>query len=85
MLFCVINRTKSKRIPCDDKQRILVFERYAFRESLELRQHHIFKIVDEPQRWAFVSDTFKSIVESKGFTGFIFRLVWDSEVGAIPL
>ena len=75
----VIDYTKSKRIPCDEKQRILVFERYAFKGCFELRQHHIFKIVDEPQRWAFVSDAFKSIVESKEFTGFIFRLVWDSE------
>jgi hypothetical protein len=81
----VIDYTKSKRIPCDEKQRILVFERYAFMDCLELRQHHIFKIVDEPQRWAFVSDVFKTIVESKGFTGFIFRLVWDSEISALPL
>lgn len=81
----VIDYTKSKRIFSDEKQKIPVFERYAFRDCLELRQHHIFKIVDEPQRWAFVSDTFKQAVESMGFIGFIFRLVWDSEIGAIPL
>ncbi len=81
----VIDYTKSKRIYCDEKQKIPVFERYAFRDCLELRQHHIFKIVDEPQRWAFVSDVFKQAVESMGFTGFIFRLVWDSEIGAMPL
>lgn len=80
----VIDYTKSKRIPCDEKQQILVFEKYAFRDCLELRQHHIFKIVDEPQRWTFVSDVFKQSVESMGFTGFIFQLVWDSEMGATP-
>lgn len=80
----VIDYTKSKRIPCDEKQRILVFERYAFKDCPELRQHHIFKTVDEPQRWAFVSDAFKQEVESKGVTGLIFQLVWDSKIGAIP-
>ena len=39
----------------------------------------IFKIPDERRRWAFVSEEFKQAAEENHLTGFIFKLVWDSE------
>ena len=62
-----------------DNKRIMMFEKYAFRLCDEIKRSHIFKIVDEPLRWAFVSDTFKKMVEESELKGFIFQLVWDSE------
>ncbi len=75
----VIDYEKSKYIMFSDNKRIMMFEKYAFRMCDELKNYHIFKIVDEPLQWAFVSDEFKRVVEENGFTGFIFELVWDSE------
>ncbi|MBQ6094383.1 MAG: hypothetical protein IJL09_03195 [Lachnospiraceae bacterium] len=63
-----------------NSDRIMLFNKYAFRECEELKQHHIFKIVDQKRSgWPFVSDTFKQTVEENGLTGFEFQLVWDSE------
>lgn len=75
----VIDYRKSKYIMFSDNERIMMFEKYAFKKCKELMNHHIFKIVDEPLRWAFVSDEFKRVVEENELTGFIFELVWDSE------
>ena len=58
----------------------MLFQKYAFKSEEELRGHHIFKIIDEPTRRAFVSDEFKKCVEDNKLTGFIFKLVWDSEM-----
>ena len=58
---------------------IMRFIKYSFRECDELKNHHIFKIVDERRRWPFVSEAFKQAVEENGLTGFEFELVWDSE------
>lgn len=75
----VIDYDKSKYVMFSDNKKIMMFEKYAFRLCDEIKQSHIFKIVDEPLKWAFVSDTFKNMVEESGLKGFIFRLVWDSE------
>lgn len=75
----VIDYTNSKYIMFSDNKRIMCFEKYAFRICEELTRSNIFKIVDEPLRWAFVSDQFKRTVEEHNLTGFVFKLVWDSE------
>lgn len=75
----VIDYEKAEYEKYSDGQRIMYFIKYAFRECDELNQHHIFKIIDEPKRWPFVSDAFKQAVEENGLTGFEFELVWDSE------
>lgn len=75
----VIDYEKSVYKTFSDGKRIMFFEKYAFKESPELMQHHIFKIVDEPRRSPFVSDEFKKAVEDNHLTGFRFKLVWDSE------
>ena len=61
-----------------DQKRIMRFETYSFFED-KINQTHIFKIIDEPVRKPFVSDTFKNAVEEAGLTGFRFELVWDSK------
>lgn len=75
----VIDYPKSKYKMYSDGKRIMVFEKYAFKRCDELNNNNIFKIVDEPRRWAFVSDKFKQTVEENGLSGFKFKLVWDSE------
>ena len=37
------------------------------------------RIIDEKRRKAFASDIFKNIVETNNLSGFIFKLVWDSD------
>ena len=37
------------------------------------------RIIVEKRRKAFVSDIFKNIVETNNLSGFIFKLVWDSD------
>lgn len=76
----VIDYDKSEYRKYSDGKRIMVFHKYVFRDVKEIRKHHIFKIMDEPTRWAFVSDEFKETVEKNNLTGFKFELVWDSEV-----
>lgn len=75
----VIDYTKSEYVMFSDNKRIMMFNKYAFRICNEIKNSHIFKIVDEPLRWAFVSDEFKRTVEEHDLTGFVFKLVWDSE------
>lgn len=55
----------------------MVFQKYSFRKCKKLLKYHIYKIIDEPTRRAFVSDDFKQLVEESNLTGFIFKLVWD--------
>lgn len=75
----VIDHVNSKFTMFSDQKRILTFEKYAFRMCNEIKEAHIFKIVDKPLRIIFVSDEFKRVVEETGLTGFKFELVWDSE------
>lgn len=75
----VIDYSKSKYRTFSDGKRIMAFQKYAFKMCEELKETNIFKIVDEKKRRAFVSDKFKQTVEENNFTGFKFRLVWDSE------
>ena len=62
-----------------DGKRIMSFKKYAFHESI-VAVVPIFKISDERVRYAFVSDEFKQIVEQNKLTGFVFRLVWESNM-----
>ena len=62
-----------------DGKRIMYFKKYAFRDTNELHQHNIFKLIDEPKRASFVTEKFKNSVEENYLTGFVFELVWDSE------
>lgn len=75
----VIDYSKSRYRTYSDGKRIMVFQKYAFRECEELTKTNIFKIKDEPTRWAFVSDEFKKLVEENNLKGFVFQLVWDSD------
>lgn len=76
----VIDYDKSQYVTFSDGKKILAFEEYAFKICDELINNNIFKIIDEPTRWAFVSDKFKQVVEENNLSGFIFKLVWDSEL-----
>lgn len=59
--------------------RIMRFIKYEFiREKVE--GQHIFKLVDLSLSYAYVSDEFKSIVESNGLQGFRFECVWSDNV-----
>lgn len=62
-----------------DKKRIMAFQKYAFIAS-KVKNVNIFKIVEEPLRKPFVSDTFRETVIKNGLTGFRFKLVWDSNL-----
>lgn len=75
----VIDYEKAQYIKFKSSDRIMLFTKYVFRMCDGLKEHHIFKIVDEPRRGAFVSEKFKEIVEKNKLTGFKFELVWDSE------
>lgn len=57
---------------------IMSFNRYEFiKEKIENK--HIFKIIDEPRKFPFVSNEFKMKVVENELTGFLFTEVWDSE------
>ena len=73
-----VNYEKSNYKTFPDGRRILRFKKYCFTKE-KLINEDIFKIKDEPLASPFVSDNFKKIIESNGFTGFKFKLVWDSE------
>lgn len=53
--------------------RVMLFEKYAFLKD-KVKQQHVFKIVEEPLRYLFVSDDFKKTVEENQLTGFCFNL-----------
>lgn len=75
----IVDYERAKYIKFKSSDRIMVFTKYAFRECDELKRSHIFKIVDESRRGAFVSEEFKETVEKNKLTGFKFELAWDSE------
>lgn len=73
-----IDYDKSEYISFKSSGRIMRFEKYVFiKESV--KEKHIFKIIDEPRRRAFVSDEFRNKVLESSLTGFKFELAWDSE------
>lgn len=74
----VIDYAKSRFKTFSDGKRIMAFQRYAFKDNDLLKKYNIFKIIDEPRRYAFVSDLFKQVVEENDLKGFVFKMVWDS-------
>lgn len=74
-----IDYSKSEYVTFSDGIRIMAFQKYVFRTDMDLNTHHIFKIVDEPTRWSFVSDQFKTLVENYDLLGFRFKKVWTNE------
>lgn len=76
----VIDYDRSEFETFDNSDRILAFDKYAFRLCDDLHQHNIFKLIDEPASYTFVNERFKDEVERNGLTGFKFELVWDSEI-----
>ncbi len=62
-----------------DGKKIMYFIKYEFCNINLLEKHNIFKIIDEPRSYPFVSDAFKQKAEEAGLEGFNFELVWDSE------
>lgn len=83
VLNCVdYEKSEYIRFPQTDPNiipRIMMFDRYVFRLDA-IKNHHIFRIIDEPKSALFVDDVFVSEVENLGITGFMFKQVWDSEV-----
>ena len=75
----VIDYDLSNFVRFSTNQRIMKFNKYAFKQSEALQKSNIFKIIDAPKDRAFVSDLFKKTVEMNGLTGFIFQEVWDSD------
>lgn len=73
-----INYEKSEFKMFKDGIRIMRFKKYSFFEE-KLDGNNIFKIIDEPLGTPFVSDDFRNAVLDSGLTGFVFKLVWDSE------
>lgn len=61
-----------------DGKRIMSFKKYSFIPNA-VDGVPLFKITDEKVRYPFVSDAFKETVEKNKLTGFVFRLVWDSD------
>ena len=76
----VLDYSKSIYRIFPNTNKIAIIEKYAFRNCAELKKHNIFKIIDEPQTRPFVSDEFKNAVEQNNLTGFLFELVWDSDI-----
>lgn len=73
-----INYDKSEFKMFKDGKRIMRFKKYSFfKDSLE--GSNIFKIIDEPLGNPFVTDNFRNTILENGLTGFVFKLVWDSE------
>lgn len=75
-----INYDKSEFKMFKDGKRILRFKKYSFLED-KIDGNNIFKIKDEPLGNPFVTDEFRNAVIINELTGFIFKLVWDSEDG----
>jgi len=57
--------------------RVMQVDHFAFRAEVVARAG-IFKIAQLPRAFTFVTDSFLSVVEAAGLTGFAPRLVWDS-------
>jgi hypothetical protein len=75
----VIDYSRSMYKMYSDGNRIMAFQKYAFRKDSEVLYHNMFKIIDEPTRKAFVSDAFRDTVLNNNLTGFKFKFIWDSE------
>lgn len=73
-----INYERSIYKTFSDGKKIMRFKKYAFLTEV-VDGIPIFKITDERKRWSFVSEEFKQVVEENHLTGFIFKLIWDSE------
>lgn len=73
-----IDYEKSEYKLFKDGKRIMRFKKYSFIKN-EIQDQHIFKIKDEPLGNPFVSDEFRDMVMSSKLSGFVFKLVWDSE------
>lgn len=58
--------------------RIMRFIKYVFNEDV-IASCNIFKIVDLPRGYVFVTDNFVNAVKKNKLKGFSFDLVWDSE------
>ena len=76
LILDAINYNESEYKTYRDGKRIMVFEKYSFIPE-RIINRHIFKIIDEKRRFAFVSDEFKEAVETNNLKGFIFDLVWE--------
>jgi len=61
-----------------DDGRIMAIDRYAFIER-DLKRVVLFKLVQMPLSWAYVTDSFVERVQSARLEGFRFRLVWSSD------
>ena len=78
VLDCInYNKAEPKRY--SNNGRVMYFNRYSFFED-KVKNQDIFKIVECPRSYVFVSDKFKDIIEKNKITGFTFTLVWDSEM-----
>lgn len=77
VLDCV-DHEKSQYKLFRDGKRIMRFIKYSFDKS-KIQGCHLFKIIDEPLGSPFVSDEFRELVIRSGLTGFVFKLVWNSE------
>ena len=70
----VLDYSKSIYRTFPNTNKIAIVEKYAFRNCAELKNHNIFKIVDEPRGRSFVSEKFKNAAEQNNLTGFLFEL-----------
>jgi hypothetical protein len=61
-----------------DEKRILRVKKYFF-DVEKVKNHHIFKVIDQLWGTVFVSDEFRNKVIESGLEGFKFIEVWDSE------
>ena len=73
-----IDYEKSSYKTFRDGKRVMRFINYVFKPD-RVKSQHMFKISDEPLKRPFVSDEFRNRVIESGLTGFVFKLVWDSE------
>lgn len=75
----VLDHDKSECIKFKSSGRVMKYVNFSFKICEELIANDIFRVVDDPQNFIFVSDLFKKQVEDNNLTGFIFELAWDSE------
>ena len=73
-----IDYEKAKFKRFKSSNRIMCFDKFAFKEDV-IASYNIFKIVDMPRSYVFVTDNFVSAVKKNRLKGFSFDLVWDSE------
>ncbi len=73
-----LNYEKSKYICFPDSNRIMLIEQYVF-DRKKISKHNVFRLIDEPRRYVFVTDAFKVACEENGFTGCEFEFLWSAE------